>query len=85
MSDQDKRPENIEDADLDEVQGAGSIISKVDDPAVAEFQSSDFKSAKGANNGEGWNVKANAMGNAGNGFHGSDFNASKGAMGNSSR
>ena len=66
-----KKPEAIEDADLDEAQGAGAGVSpfvkRIEDPTVAEFHGSDFNAA---------------MGNDGGRIHGSDFNA---AMGNSGR
>lgn len=62
----DKAPEALADADLDTAQGAGAIITRVEDPAQQTFHGSDFNDSKGVA----------AMGNSGHRrFHGSDFNA----------
>ncbi|MEM7685019.1 MAG: hypothetical protein AAF293_09335 [Pseudomonadota bacterium] len=79
MSDQDKRPEQVEDADVDRAQGEGIMITAVDVPGVIECHSSDFNTAKGADNGESWNLTF------GEKFHGTEFNVSIEAMENSIR
>ncbi|MEL7000063.1 MAG: hypothetical protein AAFP68_17520 [Pseudomonadota bacterium] len=79
MSDQDKRPEQVEDANVGRAQGDGIVITAVDDPEVIEFHSSDFNTANGADNGQSWNLTSSEQ------FHRADFNASIEAMENSIR
>ena len=67
MTEEKKTPETIEDADLDEAQGAGAGVS----PFIIQRNESDLQRFHGSD----FNA---AMGNSGHEFHGSDFNAKDG-------
>ena len=68
MSDDMTKPLDVSDEDLDQAQGAGTIIQRIESPDIESVHGSDF-------NVSGPDGIA-AMGNSGH-FHGSDFNTSR--------